>query len=823
MSAQDLAALTELSERERREAEMAAVAPFFDAEYYSLSLPQLPDTVENLLEHFCTEGWRQLRKPRPDFDVWWYWANHLDPAVDAINPLVHYALVGREAGLTTRPATTASGPGAELPQDRPVRRACLFAGFDADGFVDEATLMLVRELARFCDVYCLFDGYLPESDLDKLREVARAAWAIRHGAYDFGSYSMLARDLVGWETLQDYDEVLFVNDSSYLVRPLDEVFAQMSDEACDWWGLQATKGLALTKQAPENQFTEPIALDTVRDQLLPTFHDAPVYDFHVASYFLAFRRPVLEDPVFRRLIDGVAPQRSKLLVIQKYEIGLTRLLIGHGHPFSTFVPALHPFHPVYSASAFRLITDGFPLLKRYLLYQNHYDVPGLARWKETLRSIVPNAPVDVLEASLLRSAPADRLARSFAIEQGDDGVVHVPDWNMTPARFSKLDAAATRDLRQWAFLVDRMTHQLPDNSRAIFEQVAHDPTITKVVLTRSRHVSLSGDNVVTLPIRSPQGREALMRAGIVLVAERPLRAAGVRVKTERHHVIAVRGGLTLLKYGRTAAAPRVPTNARPSHDGPLEMLHDRPTRVFDAVLASSDVDQLAAVASNWSTRYADAWRTGLPAHDFLVRDDLPPDLREQEQRLRDELAGRRLVLFTTTLRRTGSPAAPYRFSSDEIDRLVSAVEDAGAVLGIREPANDLERAYSRAFAGRAVDASATRLPSLHAVLRATDLLITDFDDAALDFTLTGRPAVSFVHDLEVADDRLLYDLDHMFPGPVCRDTISLVEAVAHALADPTPSHQYERVRDLLIEHADGQNSARVVERLRALTPKEAGA
>ncbi|MTB88402.1 CDP-glycerol glycerophosphotransferase family protein [Aeromicrobium senzhongii] len=821
MSAEDLAALDAMGERERLAAEMALVEPYFDADYYVASLPELREPVTDPLEHFCETGWRLLFAPNRDFDIWWYWASHLDPADESVNPLVHYALVGRDLGLATKPPTTApSGPGAELPHDRPVRRATLFAGFDAEGVVDEATLILVRELARFSDVYCLFDSYLPDSELAKLREVATEAWSVRHGAYDFGSYSMLARDLVGWDRLQDYDEVLFVNDSSYLLRPLDEVFRQMDAERCDWWGLQATKGLAATKHLPSNQFTEPIPLDVVRDEMLARYEDDPIYDFHLASYFLVFRRPVLDDPVFRRLVDGVVPQQRKRLIIQKYEIGLTRLLIGRGHRFSTFVPALYPFHPVYSSWAFELIERGFPFLKRFLLYQNHYDVPGLAHWKDIVLRLTPDAPVEALEANLWRTGAADRLARSFAVERGADGEVHVPDWDMTPRRFTKLDAAASRDMRQWAFVVDRATHLLPDNSRAIFEHVAHDPSIKKVILTRSRHVRLAGENVEVHPVLSPEGRHALMRSGIVLLVERPIRAAQVRVSTERHHVIAVRRGLTLLKYSRTAASPRTPPDLQLSPEGPLQMLHEAPTRIFDAVLASSDADQLAAVASNWTTRYADAWRTGIPAHDFLIGDDLPADLREQEDRLREELAGRRLVLFSTTLRGTGSKAEPYRFSPAEVDRIASAVASAGAVLAIREPITDLERAYTQAFGEHALDLSELRWPSVHAVLRATDVLLTDVDGAALDFTVTGRPVISFAHDADELSDRLLYDLDHMFPGPVCRDTSSLVEALEQALDDPTTTRQYSRVRDLLVDHRDGHNTRRVVERLLALTPKE---
>ena len=75
-------------------------------------------------------------------------------------------------------------------------------------------------------------------ELDKLSRIAVDAWAVRHGAYDFGSYSMLAKDLVGWEKIESYDELLLVNDSCLLLRPLDEVFSKMATSTCDWWGMQ---------------------------------------------------------------------------------------------------------------------------------------------------------------------------------------------------------------------------------------------------------------------------------------------------------------------------------------------------------------------------------------------------------------------------------------------------------------------------------------------------------------------------------------------------------------------------------------------------------
>ena len=50
------------------------------------------------LTQFVTHGWRELRAPSLDFDLWWYWCEYLDPTREDVNPLLHYLLAGRQAG-----------------------------------------------------------------------------------------------------------------------------------------------------------------------------------------------------------------------------------------------------------------------------------------------------------------------------------------------------------------------------------------------------------------------------------------------------------------------------------------------------------------------------------------------------------------------------------------------------------------------------------------------------------------------------------------------------------------------------------------------------
>ena len=259
------------------------------------------------LHHFVDEGWRDLRAPSLDFDLWCYTCSYLDPTAEDVNPLLHYLLVGRHEGLEPVPGPTTERVPTRYPDGHRPRRACLFAGYDRDGIVDDYVVHYLRELATFADVFYLADGVLDPGEIDKLDAIAAGAWSMPHAAYDFGSWSLLARDLVGWERLAGYDEVILANDSCFLVRPLDEVFAEMDGRACDWWSLQAT-----SMEFNEDDVGEDAAmpLDQARRELVGPRRWADVLYLHLSSYFQVLRRPVLDDPGFRYRLGPIHLRRS---------------------------------------------------------------------------------------------------------------------------------------------------------------------------------------------------------------------------------------------------------------------------------------------------------------------------------------------------------------------------------------------------------------------------------------------------------------------------------------------------------------------------------
>lgn len=788
----------------------------FDTGYYLKNNPDVARLGVNPLVHFCASGWKELRNPSREFDVWWYWSNHLDPAVEDLNPLGHYQAVGRLQGLEPRPCGRVSqraGSGHRHHPEAPVKRICLFAGYDRDGVVDEYVIDYLRELSRHADVYYLADSDMQPGELDKLVPYTKGAWAVRHGQYDFGSYSRLART-VGWGAIAEYDELLLVNDSCYLLRTLDDVFARMDGTACDWWGLQATKGIVATRRNPANRFQQPIPMDVVRNSLLQTFERDYQYDFHIGSYFVAYRVPVINDAGFRRLIDSVVAQDSKKNLVLKYEVGLSRYLIARGHAFNTFVRSLYPFHPLFTNWYFRLLDEGFPLLKRYFLSENHYAIPGLHDWAQRVQQKVPELDVGVIQRNLERVVDPERLYRNLHI--GNERVVDdAPplDELLNDEAFLAADQLSPKHGNWWAFPVCAFTGVFSGNERAVFEQVKNDPLIRKIILTRAKPVAAEGVNVEVLPLESPLGQHRLMRAGNIFIKHSPTRNLVYPVAPELHNIINLWHGIPFKRIGYVSADMNDRLGATAEEHAKCR-----------AVISSSKVDTLAMAAAFYPLSYSEIWNTGLPRNDFILRqaDLLPADMQQQARLLESLLDGRRLVLFMPTFRNAQEDAY-YRFTGEDIEFLRGWLHRNNAVLGMREHMADSARVYGRQLGTLdTLDLSDAVFPNVEILYRGSSALITDYSSCFVDYMLTGKPAVSFAYDVDSylgIERGAFYDLDFVFPGAVCRTFGQLRDAL-ELLFEPATAMAAARLawqRQMFFDHVDDQNSARVVARVKQTT------
>ncbi|MFI5865141.1 CDP-glycerol glycerophosphotransferase family protein [Streptomyces sp. NPDC051546] len=208
--------------------------------------------------------------------------------------------------------------------------------------------------------------------------------------------------------------------------------------------------------------------------------------------------------------------------------------------------------------------------------------------------------------------------------------------------------------------------------------------------------------------------------------------------------------------------------------------------------------------------------SGSPRTDALV---LPDAERIADVRRRLGLPeGKKVVLYMPTWRenRLGwTVASGYKLDL-KID-LDAARRELGEdhVLLIRGHHKVTEQVREGVRDGFVVDVS--RWPDATDLLLVADVLISDYSSAIFDFVHADRPVLLFTHDLEHYRDTLrgfTFDLEKKAPGPLLRDSASLIEAVRNADALGAEYAQARAAfREEFCDLDDGQAARRIVDRM----------
>lgn len=309
-------------------------SPLFDREWYAANHPEIARSglapELHYLLHDLPDDWRAS----PDFSGAVYLELNPEVRADGLNPLVHYEQYGRfigcpvtrtEAAARETPVFPANARELELvcEEGPSVRgRTAVYASFSPDGRVPERDLLYLRGLRDVCDsiVYAANSPLLPGEE-GKLRGLASAAVCRWHGGYDFGSYRIglrLARER-GWLAPERCRELVLANGSCYApVRPFSEMFRAMDRRRrADFWGL--------------------------------TFNTQRSGEPHLQSFFLVFRRPVLDSGALEEFFAERPERATRNEAIDRFEIQLTAHLRRRGFVPDAFVrpllPRLHEFTP----------------------------------------------------------------------------------------------------------------------------------------------------------------------------------------------------------------------------------------------------------------------------------------------------------------------------------------------------------------------------------------------------------------------------------------------------------------------------------------------
>lgn len=721
-------------------------------------------------------------------------------------------------------------------------KICLFAGYDTEGIIDSYVVSYVKELSKYCDVYYLADSDISRDELSKLYPYVKQAWAYRHGEYDFGSYARLIVNYVGWDVINTYSDLLLVNDSCYLIRSLEEVFSDMDSRRVDWWGLQATKGISKTRYKLNNLYKNKIPLDLIRDKYVDTYENEYFYDFLIGSYFLSFSKKVFNSPIFKSFFNNIEKEKNKLNIIRKYEIGLTRILIKSGFSFDTYMNSLYPFHPIFTHVYFDMVEEGFPLLKRYFLTQNHYSVPNLYEWEIKLRHTCPDLNVNDINLNLNRVCSSQHLYEKLHIK-GERKFpylkyilksiikrvryIRVVNQIFVKLKFKKRisiakslynrlnpvfqlkDKFTYKDDHLWIFPTCAYDDSLTGNDLAVFYEVKDNEEIKKIILYRHNPVDINGKNISQFQIDSREAEKSILKSGVIFIKHNPFVNTKRPINGKLRKVICLWHGIPLKRIGCASLDFQNKLKR-------IKKIHED----YHSVICSSEIDRLAMTAAFQPLDFNQVWLTGLPRADFVLKPipELPNSIQVEIEKLNSILSGKKLIFFCPTFK-NGQGASYYEFSNQEINQLGKWLDKNNAVLGIREHMAARGSYYYNNFSKlNPLDLSSNNIVNIEAIYRVASILITDYSSAYIDFMLTSKPIISFAYDREsyLNEERgLFYNFESAIPGPVCDNFASLMNELDKfsEFGKLISDNEYSNIKRMFYTFIDDNNAKRLVSKL----------
>lgn len=176
------------------------------------------------------------------------------------------------------------------------KRLCLFAHYDRNDLIDDYVTNYLRELhgAGAEIIFCTTSTNLPDEQIDKIRDLCSLIIVRQNIGYDFASY----REAVfAAGDLGAYDQLILANDSVYgPISELEPAFRKMSETDADFWGIT------------------------------DSYEFAP----HLQSYFMVFSSAVFNSSAFKSFWAGFANYARKGVLIQKGELGLSKILSRAG-------------------------------------------------------------------------------------------------------------------------------------------------------------------------------------------------------------------------------------------------------------------------------------------------------------------------------------------------------------------------------------------------------------------------------------------------------------------------------------------------------------
>lgn len=237
-----------------------------------------------------------------------------------------------------------------------MKRLLIYVHYNKNQEVSPHVLYQLKKMRPlFAQVLVVSNSPLPEQGLQDLKGQALVdqVWERANSGFDFAAWRDAMKNL-GWSKLEEFDSLTLMNDTCFgPIWDFTPHFLGMeADEQIDFWGLTNFRA---TKEFPE----------------------------HLQSYFLTFKKSILQDQSFFDFWQNVQDYENVQDVINHYESGVTTYFLERGFQYKALFDTtqeategmLHPDFTYYNPR--RILEVGLPFLKVKALDANQSIAPYL--------------------------------------------------------------------------------------------------------------------------------------------------------------------------------------------------------------------------------------------------------------------------------------------------------------------------------------------------------------------------------------------------------------------------------------------------------------
>lgn len=234
-----------------------------------------------------------------------------------------------------------------------VKRLGIFACSDEkEGKIDRYIFYLLNDIKEnLDDLIVVVNGKLQPESRWKLSEVTPYVVTREDKGLDPAAYRFAMIDYFGWDKVQEYDEIVMFNDTFFgPFYPFKEVFDEMDQKDCDFWGLTPHyKAIDPTGLNPYGYFPE-----------------------HIELYFLVVRKRMHTSYEFMNYWENMKILDNYFAVIATHETYFTKFFHDQGFTYDVYCDASETknrgnranYNPYYYEADWLMEHKRFPVYKR---------------------------------------------------------------------------------------------------------------------------------------------------------------------------------------------------------------------------------------------------------------------------------------------------------------------------------------------------------------------------------------------------------------------------------------------------------------------------